>query len=150
MEFCVDDMSIYGVIAVFVAVVLGLIGTVQLIGPRFVRDAYRRWDYPQRLRLVTGVLDLAAALMLVLPALRGWGIAVAAILTFGSVIIFLSHRQYRYAVPAIGLMVALVPAALAVPRPGPVQFTVQRQIANEGPQTIVAADDMTSSAASVE
>ena len=145
-----QEVTIYGVIAVSVAVVLGLIGTVQLVGPRFVRNAYKRWDYPQRLRVLTGFLDLAAACMLVLPALRGWGIALAAILIFGSVIIFLSHRQYRYAVPAIGLMVALVPAAVAVPRPSPVQFAVQKQIVNEVPQTMVAADDSASSGASID
>ena len=144
------DSSIYAVIAVSLAVVFGLIGAIQLIGPRFARDAYKGWDYPQRLRLLTGVLDIAAAIMLALPALRGWGIAVAAILTFGSVIIFLSHRQYRYAVPAIGLMVALVPAAAAVPRSGPVQFLVQRQIATEGSQTIVAAGDAAPAKASIE
>jgi hypothetical protein len=105
-----------------------------------VRAAYRRWDYPQRLRLLTGLLDLGAAFMLAVPALRGWGIALAAVLTFGSVIIFLSHRQYRYAVPAVGLMVALIPAAVAIPRPGPVQFIAQRQIAAEVPQSVVAAE----------
>jgi hypothetical protein len=146
----VDESSIFAVVAVSLAVVFGLIGAIQLAGPKFVRDAYRRWDYPQRLRLVTGVLDIAAAVMLTLPALRGWGIAVAGILTFGSVIIFLSHRQYRYAVPAIGLMVALVPAAVAIPRTGPVQFIVQRQIVTEIPQTMVAAGDIEPSTASIE
>lgn len=145
-----SDISVYAVVAVSLAVVFGLIGAIQLIGPKFARDAYRGWDYPQRLRLVTGVLDIAAAFMLALPALRGWGIAVAAILTFGSVVIFLSHRQYRYAVPGIVLMVALVPAAVAVPRPDPAQFIVQRQIATEAPQTIVAAGDVESSKASIE
>jgi hypothetical protein len=116
-----------------------------------VRAAYRRWDYPQRLRVLTGLLDVAAAFMLAAPPLRGWGIALAAILTFGSVIVFLSHRQYRYAVPAIGLMVALVPAAVAIPRQGPVQFIVERQVAAEAPQTVAAADTaLTSRTASVE
>jgi branched-subunit amino acid ABC-type transport system permease component len=150
MEQCVSDSSIYAVIAVSLAVVFGLIGAIQLIGPRFARAAYRRWDYPQRLRVLTGMLDIAAAFMLAVPGLRGWGIALAAILTFGSVIIFLSHRQYRYAVPAIGLMVALVPAAVAIPRPGPVQFVVQRQVSGEVSQTVAAADTTTISASSVE
>jgi hypothetical protein len=146
----VSDSSIFAVIAVSLAVVFGLIGVVQLIGPRFVRAAYRRWDYPQRLRLLTGLLDLGAAFMLAVPALRGWGIALAAILTFGSVIIFLSHRQYRYAVPAVGLMVALIPAAVAIPRPGPVQFITQRQIAAEVSQSLAAADTGAISTPSIE
>ena len=143
-------VSIYSIIALSLAVVFGLIGALQLAGPGFARDAYRRWDYPQRVRLVTGVLDIAAAVMLAVPALRGWGIALAAILTFGSVVILLSHRQYLYAVPAIGLMAALVPATLAVPCPGQVQFVVQRQITPEGSQTIVASVDADSSSASMD
>lgn len=145
-----DNGSIFAVLALSLAVVFGLIGAVQLAGPKFVRDAYRRWDYPQRVRVLTGILDIAAALMLALPALRGWGIAVAGILTFGSVIVFLSHRQYRYAVPAVALMVALVPAAVAIPRTGPVQFIVQRQVAAETPQTMVAAGDIGQATASIE
>ena len=133
------DSFIYEAIAMSLAAGFGLIGAVQLIGPRFVRAAYKRWDYSQRLRILTGVLDIAAACMLASPALRGWGIALAAVLTFGSVIIFLNHRQYRYAVPAIGLMVALVPAAVAIPRPGPIQFVVQRQMPAEAPQTLASA-----------
>ena len=124
-------ISIYSAVALWLAVIFGLIGTVQLIGPRFVHEAYRRWDYGRRVRLITGVLDVAAAIMLALPVFRGWGIALAAVLTFGSVVVFLSHRQYRYAVPAIGLMVALVPAAAAVPRPAQIQFIVQRQVASD-------------------
>lgn len=145
-----SDSSIYDVVAISLAAVFGLIGAIQLIGPGFVRAAYRRWDYAQRLRVVTGLLDVAAALMLAVPTLRGWGIALAAILTFGSVIVFLNHRQYRYAVLAIGLLVALVPAAVAIPRQGPVQFVVQRQVTPDISQTIAAADTNASSATTVE
>jgi len=146
----VSDSSIFAAIAISLAVVFGVIGAIQLIGPRFVRAAYHRWDYPQRLRLLTGLLDLGAAFMLAVPALRGWGIALAAILTFGSVIIFLSHRQYRYAMPAIGLLIALVPAAVSIPRTGPVQFVVQRQISAEVSQSFAAVDTSDLSAPSVE
>lgn len=144
------DSSIFAAIAISLAVVFGLIGAIQLIGPRFVRTAYQRWDYPQRLRLLTGLLDLGAAFMLAVPALRGWGIALAAILTFGSVIIFLSHRQYRYAMPATGLLIALIPAAVSIPRTGPVQFVVQSQISAEVSQSFAAADTGDVSTPSVE
>jgi len=68
------------------AVLLGVIGIVQIAGPRFLRDMYRRWDYSQGTRLVTGLLDIVAAMMILEPSMRGWGIALAAILTFGSVV----------------------------------------------------------------
>ena len=41
-----------------------------LTGPCFLRDEYRRWDYPG-LRLVPGFFDFASAAMLAGPSLRG-------------------------------------------------------------------------------
>jgi len=104
------------------AALFGVIGVVQLAGPRFLREAYRSWDYSQRLRIVTGVLDIAAAMMLAEPGLRGWGIVLGAILTFGSVVTLLNHRHYACAAAAILMMAALIPAALAVPRADEVRF----------------------------
>ena len=98
------------------------IGVVQLSGPRFLREAYRDCDYSQRLRVATGFLDIAAAVMLGESSLRGWGIALAAILTFGSVVTLLDHRQYAYAAAAALIMASLVPATLAIPRANQVQF----------------------------
>jgi hypothetical protein len=116
-------MSVYSVVALSLAVVFAAIGAVQLRGPAFVRDAYARWGYAQRVRLVTGALDIVAGLMLAAPALRGWGIALAAVLSFGAGVVFLSHQQYRHA-----LMAALIPAAAAVPFSEQVRF-VQRDAA---------------------
>jgi hypothetical protein len=115
-------ISIYSVIALFLAVIFAVIGVVQLAGPEFVRDTYRLWHYPRRVRLVTGTLDLVTAVLLVVPSLRLWGIGLGALLTFGAVVVFLAHRQYRYASLAMVLMAALIPATLAVPRPGPLQI----------------------------
>lgn len=142
--------SIYSLVALLLTMAFGLIGTVQLIGPRFVREAYKRWDYGPRVRIVTGVLDVLAAIMLALPAFRGWGIGLAAILTFGSVVVFLNHRQYRYALPAMGLMIALVPAAVAVPRPAQIQFIAQKALPANGPERVLASDDGVVSKISVE
>ena len=123
-----------------VAAVFATIGFVQLAGPRFVRDAYEFWGYAQRVRFVTGVLDIGAAVLLAAPALRGWGIALAAILAFGSVVILLSRRHYFYALPAAALMVALVPATMAVPQAPSVQFVSVRQITDTEPTTVAAGE----------
>ena len=104
------------------AALFAVIGAVQLAGPRFLRVAYERWDYSQYLRIVTGFLDLAVAVMLLNPNERGWGIALGALLTFGSVVTLLNHRHYAAAGAAILMMVALVPAALAVPRADYVRY----------------------------
>ena len=142
--------SIYSLVALLLTAAFGLIGAVQLIGPRFVREAYKRWDYGPRVRIVTGVLDVVAAIMLALPAFRGWGIGLAAVLTFGSVVVFLNHRQYRYALPAIALLIALVPAAVAVPRPGQVQFIAQKAPPARGSERVLASDDGVISKISIE
>ena len=142
--------SIYSLVALLLAMAFGLIGAVQLAGPRFVREAYKRWDYGPRVRIVTGVLDVAAAIMLALPALRGWGIAVAAVLTFGSVVVFLSHRQYRHALPAIGLLIALIPATAAVPGSAQIQFIAQKALPVTGSERVLASDDGRISQISIE
>jgi len=116
-------ISTYSALAFTLSALLGGIGLIHLLGLRFVRDAYKRWDYPQRLPLIVGILEIAAALLLYDPALRGWGIGLAALINFGAVVTLLNHRQYLHAVPAVLMMIALVPVALAVPRASyPVRF----------------------------
>jgi hypothetical protein len=142
--------SIYSLVALVLTMAFGLIGAVQLVGPWFVREAYKRWDYGPRVRIVTGLLDVMAAIMLALPAFRGWGIGLAAVLTFGSVVVFLNHRQYRYALPAIGLLIALVPAAVAVPRPAQIQFIAQKALPANGSERVLASDEGSISKVSIE
>jgi len=108
--------STFSVLAACLAVVFWVIGVTHLLGPRFLRDAFEKWNYGTLVRLVTGTLEVLAALMLAHPELRGWGIALAGLIMFGAVITLLNHEQYLCAVPSIALMVALVPAILAVPR----------------------------------
>ena len=113
----VPTVTVFSLAAIFT-----VIGLVQLTGPRFVRDAYRRWDYPKAVRVVTGLLDLAAAVMLAQPFLRGWGITLAALLTFGSVVTLLNHRHYGCAAMAVLLLIALIPASLALPQTSQIRF----------------------------
>ena len=108
--------STFSVLAASLAVVFWAIGFIHLLGPRFLRDAFEKWNYGTLVRLVTGALEIMTALMLAHPELRGWGIALAALIMLGAVITLLSHEQYLCAVPSIALMAALVPAMLAVPR----------------------------------
>jgi len=108
--------SNFSVLAAALAAVFCAIGMIHLLGPRFLRDAFEKWNYGTRVRLVTGALEIMAALMLWHPELRVWGIALAALIMFGAVITLLSHEQYLCAAPSMALMAALIPAILAVPR----------------------------------
>ena len=131
--------STFSILAAALAVVFWVIGLIHLLGPRFLRDAFEKWNYGTRARLVTGTLEIMAALMLAHPELRGWGIALAALIMFGAVITLLNHEQYLCAVPSIALMAALVPAILAVPHAdhkvhyATIQTVSGQQVAQNGP-----------------
>jgi uncharacterized membrane protein len=107
--------STFSLLAAALAGVFCVIGFIHLLGPRFLREAFEKWNYGTRVRLVTGVLEIMAAVMLAHPELRGWGIALAALIMFGAVITLLSHEQYLWAAPSVALMVALIPVGLSVP-----------------------------------
>jgi uncharacterized membrane protein len=133
-----QDFSAFSVLALSLAVVFWAIGFIHLLGPRFLRDAFEKWDYGTSARLFIGCLEIGAALMLAHPETRVWGIALAAIIMFGAVITLLSHEQYLCAIPSVVLMAALIPATLAVPRDDPqmhfatVQTISGQQIAQNG------------------
>jgi uncharacterized membrane protein len=111
-----QEFSVISLLVGSLAVAFWLIGFLHLLGPRFLREAFDKWNFGKPVRLLTGVLEIIAALMLADPELRGWGIALAALIMFGAVITLLSHEQYLCAVPSIALMAALIPATLAIPR----------------------------------
>ena len=99
-----------------IGAIFSVTGFVNIAGPRRLREAYARWEFPSRFYLVLGVVEIVAAAMLALPESRSWGIALAAFIIFGTVITLFSHRHYMSALPGVVLMVALVPATFAVPR----------------------------------
>src|SRR4051794_29096530 len=105
-----QQASNFSALAFTLAGVFWMIGFIHLLGPRFLIDAFEKWDFGNRARLMTGALEVTAALMLADPQLRGWGIALAALIMFGAVITLLRHEQYLCAVPSVALMVALIPA----------------------------------------
>jgi uncharacterized membrane protein len=120
------------------AAVFWVIGFIHLLGPRFLRNAFEKWNYGTSVRVITGGLEITAALMLAHPELRGWGIALAALIMFGAVITLLSHEQYLVAIPSVALMVALIPATLSVPRAdhqvhfATIQTVAGQQVAQNG------------------
>ena|SRR5712671_2931155 len=102
-------------IAWSIGTILALAGLINIAGPRGLREAYARWEFPARFHLGVGVLQIAAAVLLAIPDMRVWGIVLAGSIMFGAVVTLFNHRRYVFAVPAIMLMAALVPASLAIP-----------------------------------
>jgi DoxX-like family len=102
----------------FLAGILALIfasaGIIDVAGFRYVRARFRQWQYPRQFYWVVGALQLLTALFLAVPQLRIWGIVLAGFITFFWVVILLNHRQWSWAVAGMLMMIALVPASLAI------------------------------------
>lgn len=101
--------------ALFLTGLFGVTGVVQLAGPRALRLAYRRWQFPRNAHRVTGVLEILTALFLSNPVTRIWGVLLAGFIIFFGTVTLLNHGKYIYSVPGLILMLALVPASLAGP-----------------------------------
>ena len=100
------------------AVVFALAGLINVTALSAVRETYARWDIPGAFYRTLGIVEIIAAALLATPELRIWGVAMAAPIMFGAVIMLLNHRHYLYAAPAILVMASLIPGILAAPQPG--------------------------------
>jgi hypothetical protein len=101
--------------ALFLSAVFAISAVIHLSGAAFVERAYTRWGFPGKFYRISGVIHLLAALFLANAITRVWGVALAALLSFGAVVVLLSHGRYRSSVPGMLMLVALVPAILAGP-----------------------------------
>ena len=90
-----------------------LAGVVNLSGSTHVRAVYRLWHYPHHFYRIVGIAELMAALFLIVPETRVWGIAAGGVIIFIVIVTLLHHRQYLWSLPAMLLLVSLVPASLA-------------------------------------
>jgi uncharacterized membrane protein HdeD (DUF308 family) len=108
-------MTIPTLDALLLTSLFGLGAAIHLVGPAFLRARYRRWRFPRSTYLVVGVLQLLAAVFLANPITRIWGVALAALITFVTIVNLLNHGKYAYSVPALLVLAALVPATLAGP-----------------------------------
>ena len=108
------------------AAVFAGVGCLHVAGPQWLRATYRGWGYSSWFSLIVGFLDLTAAMLLLTPELRGWGIALSAAIMFFAIVALLDHEKYLVAVPAAVVMLALVPVTLTVPARGQAAYTVER------------------------
>jgi DoxX-like family len=93
----------------------GVSGLIHLAGPRFIRQAYRRWGFPFNAHRVIGILEILTALFLSNPVTRIWGVILAGFIIFFGIVALVNHGKYVYSLPGLILMLALVPATLAGP-----------------------------------
>ena len=99
---------------VWLTIIFLVSAVVQLLGPAFVRRAYKQWEYPPKFYRVTGLIELLIALFLAVPQTRVWGVTLAVFVIFMAEITLLKNEQYMWSLPGIVVMIALVPAAFAI------------------------------------
>jgi uncharacterized membrane protein YphA (DoxX/SURF4 family) len=84
-------------------------GAMNLLPPEAIRRDYASWGYPDGFHLVTGRLEMLAAVLLAAPRSRAYGRAVAAVVMLAALATLLVFAEHgRAAMPVIVLGALLV------------------------------------------
>jgi hypothetical protein len=94
------------VVWLVVAAFLGA-GVFNAIGTRATQEDFARWGYPRWWCRVTGGLEIMSAALIALPASRGVGVGLGAIIIGVAILTVLRHREFSHT-PPLGLFAALL------------------------------------------
>ena len=109
------SFSIAAALALVLAIAFLGAGAFNLAGGASVKQGFVRWGYPQWWNLVTGGLELLAALLIALPPTRLAGLLLGAAILIAAVGTVLRHRDYGHLPPGIVLTtLAALDVALTV------------------------------------
>ncbi len=89
-------------------------GLFNAIGTPATRGSFVRWGYPAWWCHVTGGLEMANAVLIALPATRGVGLILGAVIIAAGVLTVLRHREFSHLAP-LGLFAALLVLAEMAP-----------------------------------
>ena len=82
-------------------------GLFNAIGTPATQSGFVRWGYPAWWCRVTGALEMASAVLVALPATRGMGLILGALIIAAAVLPVLRHREFSHLAP-LGLFVGLL------------------------------------------
>jgi len=82
-------------------------GPFNAIGTRATQDDFARWGYPGWWCRVTGGLEIVSAALIVLPAGRGVGMALGAVIIAAAIVTVLRRRELSHTAP-LGVFAALL------------------------------------------
>lgn len=85
---------------------VGAIGNI--FPPEQIRADYARWGYPDGFHYLTGVFELAAALLLAIASQRFWGAVVGAGVMVGASATVLWHGEYTHAIAPLTVLVVCI------------------------------------------
>lgn len=111
-------MTLVELIAVGLPITLGAVmigaGGVNFAGPASVRASFVRWGYPAGFHRVTGGLEVATGLLLLIPMTSRIGAIGSAIILLAAVATLIRHRDWGHLPGAVALT-AVAAAAVAIP-----------------------------------
>jgi membrane protein HdeD len=110
-------MPVGKLIAVGLPIVLGVVmigaGVVKFVGPASVRESFARWGYPAKFHRVTGGLEVAAGLLLLIPTTSPVGAFGSAAILLAAVATLIRHRDWGH-LPGAVILIAAAAAAVAI------------------------------------
>ena len=98
------------ILSVLLALAFLASGIAKLLGPQAVLDNFARWGLPRWFVPVTGLCELAGAVLIAIPRTRAYGGALLVCVMIGAVLTHLTHGEAKVApFPAIlGVLAGVV------------------------------------------
>ncbi|GHH03420.1 DoxX family protein [Pseudodonghicola xiamenensis] len=82
-------------------------GTLNIFASPAVLADYSRWGFPDWFHIVTGLLEWTSALLMLSPALRLVGCALAGAVMTSAALTVVLHGEYPHAIPPVIVLVLL-------------------------------------------
>ncbi|MFD1554705.1 DoxX family protein [Paraburkholderia silviterrae] len=82
-------------------------GLFNAIGTRATQASFARWGYPRWWHRATGLLEITNAVLIALPATRGLGLILGAVIIAAAALTVLRHRELSHLAPLGVFMVML-------------------------------------------
>ena len=118
MQTLLYGATTYTLIAFGFSAAFAVGGFLHLAGPRFLRRAYCRSQYPRRFYRSAGFWMLLTATLLAIPATRLAGAILAGFLIFASTVLLLEQRRYLALLLTVPMIAVLMPLIITGVRGG--------------------------------
>ena len=112
-------MPLGKLIAIGLPIALGVVmigaGVVNFSGSASIRESFARWGYPAGFHRVTGGLEVAAGLLLLIPMTSRVGAIGSAAILLAAMATLIRHRDWGH-LPGAVILTAAAAAAIAIHR----------------------------------
>jgi hypothetical protein len=82
-------------------------GITNILQPEPIQLSYARWGYPDWLPYVAGLMELAAALLLMREKTRDLGVIIGGFVMGGALVTLLIHHEFAHALAPTTALIAL-------------------------------------------